>query len=640
MTNLNCAQLQSACRLCLASDSKNVDIFSAEGQRQRYQDKIWKHFSVCVEDNLPKAICQLCCCRLEEYHSFVLDVEEVQQNIHKMVSALNHDANNIAVSHTEPRYEKVPSLNKSVNNSGPSKDIQSDVPDLIINSDVKTCKNPSDMFESFSSHVVLSDVHDKCFVAPDTKSEGIFFDVDSIKVEEGPLQTVNYICPDVNTAQEISKIAHCDSLSSGLVSVQMPSDKNCDFLADTSNISASDSLSRTVQCRKTKKTTAKTVVADNNLIKKCEHSVSEGEGDAEEVEVTTPTKFQNSVRNVALNSGSGDTGKEGESISMDENDCVGESEITVNAHSNEAALNTQLDEFYNYSCRICEPGISVFSSFFLLTKHYRLKHNTRGYVLCCGRKLLSKPLLASHMMKHLQPSIYKCRECGKELANEVTYEEHMIRHLPEHKRPFRCELCLRGFANKGKLQYHMRIHLPDEEKLASVCDTCGKKFANDRSLLSHQRYVHEKVREVMCHICPKTFPRQSALKQHLYTHVAKSEQKQCDDCGKWLKNDSTFQSHIKSHGSQLFSCPHCDKVYKFAQSLRAHLQSHSDARPHECLECGKTFKLKKVLMTHAVQHTGERPYKCPHCPRTFASSGNYYSHKKRMHANEKAGNVT
>jgi KRAB domain-containing zinc finger protein len=69
----------------------------------------------------------------------------------------------------------------------------------------------------------------------------------------------------------------------------------------------------------------------------------------------------------------------------------------------------------------------------------------------------------------------RCHECGKELANEVTYEEHMVHHLPEHERPFKCEHCLKGFASKAKLQSHKRIHLPDEEKFSSVCDTCGKK---------------------------------------------------------------------------------------------------------------------------------------------------------------------
>jgi hypothetical protein len=95
---------------------------------------------------LPRAICQLCCCRLEEYHLCVLKVEEVQQNIHKMVSAWKYGASNI-VFHTS--NGRIPSnqtgnlsnkydLNKSMNNSGLV--VQSDVPDLRINSDIKTCK--------------------------------------------------------------------------------------------------------------------------------------------------------------------------------------------------------------------------------------------------------------------------------------------------------------------------------------------------------------------------------------------------------------------------------------------------------------------------------------------------------------------
>jgi RNase P subunit RPR2 len=106
----------------------------------------------------------------------------------------------------------------------------------------------------------------------------------------------------------------------------------------------------------------------------------------------------------------------------------------------------------------------------------------------------------------------------------------------------------------------------------------------------------------MCHICPKTFPNRSALKEHLYSHVAKSEQKQCRDCGKWLKNDSTLRLHMKSHGSQLFRCPHCDKVYNFPQSLRDHLQSHSNIHPHECLVCGKAFKRKQGLKVSTCHH--------------------------------------
>lgn len=34
---------------------------------------------------------------------------------------------------------------------------------------------------------------------------------------------------------------------------------------------------------------------------------------------------------------------------------------------------------------------------------------------------------------------------------------------------------------------------------------------------------------------------------------------------------------------------------------------------------------------HINQHTGARPYQCPYCPKAFASSGNCFSHRKRMH---------
>lgn len=52
--------------------------------------------------------------------------------------------------------------------------------------------------------------------------------------------------------------------------------------------------------------------------------------------------------------------------------------------------------------------------------------------------------------------------------------------------------------------------------------------------------------------------------------------------------------------------------------------------------CGKTFKLRNTLLNHLVQHTGIRKFFCEFCGRTFASSGNYYSHRKRMHPQELA----
>jgi hypothetical protein len=139
--------------------------------------------------------------------------------------------------------------------------------------------------------------------------------VDCIKVEEDPLQIENDDTKsDMNTLQALSDSISCDTLPSGLVSVQLSGEKNCDFLGDTSDVSSSDSPCQTVQCRKGKKATAKPLVAINSFRKKCgESSLSEErEGDADGIQDSTSTKFLSSVINVARNSEFDNHGKEGE----------------------------------------------------------------------------------------------------------------------------------------------------------------------------------------------------------------------------------------------------------------------------------------------------------------------------------------
>lgn len=63
---------------------------------------------------------------------------------------------------------------------------------------------------------------------------------------------------------------------------------------------------------------------------------------------------------------------------------------------------------------------------------------------------------------------------------------------------------------------------------------------------------------------------------------------------------------------------------------------HTTDKRHKCDVCGKTFKLKNTLKNHVFQHTGEKRFVCPFCNRSFASSGNFYSHRKRMHPQELA----
>lgn len=64
--------------------------------------------------------------------------------------------------------------------------------------------------------------------------------------------------------------------------------------------------------------------------------------------------------------------------------------------------------------------------------------------------------------------------------------------------------------------------------------------------------------------------------------------------------------HKKYHSGEKFSCPTCSKVYPTNSTLRAHVITHSNIRPHECPICFKSFKRNqdlKVNKPNFIKHT-------------------------------------
>ncbi|XP_044001160.1 zinc finger protein 43-like isoform X2 [Aphidius gifuensis] len=207
-----------------------------------------------------------------------------------------------------------------------------------------------------------------------------------------------------------------------------------------------------------------------------------------------------------------------------------------------------------------------------------------------------------------------------------------------------CSICSRTFITQISLQNHLWSHLPRSD---NQYDDDDEDDDDDNNKTVHQSIQNSSLNNdnnsssgydnsgtnFVCPICHKRISTKGNLKVHLETHRPKGKYG-CDICGRIFKTQSNLFRHKEYHGGVQFPCSVCGRVYPTNSTLRAHSITHSDLRPHACPLCDKTFKRNQDLKFHINQHTGQRPYQCPYCPKAFASSGNCFSHRKRMHPRE------
>ena len=106
----------------------------------------------------------------------------------------------------------------------------------------------------------------------------------------------------------------------------------------------------------------------------------------------------------------------------------------------------------------------------------------------------------------------------------------------------------------------------------------------------------------------------------------------CDTCGKSVAGKRRLQEHIQRKHNSIFSCKHCDQIFKSNEELKAHkLKSHKPAiKPQMCPHCGKIIKsygMKRHILTHISDIT------CKICREKFLTQEELDAHTKRHEEN-------
>lgn len=128
-------------------------------------------------------------------------------------------------------------------------------------------------------------------------------------------------------------------------------------------------------------------------------------------------------------------------------------------------------ENFQIFCSICQISLE---NFIALRKHFREEHKKRGFVVCCRKKIFTRPVLVDHIHFHMDPNYFKCKFCDRVYSERSTLESHMKFHEDsQNGRTHSCETCGKTFVGAAQLEHHKLTHAPDYEKKFSCAD-CGK----------------------------------------------------------------------------------------------------------------------------------------------------------------------
>ncbi|XP_068610777.1 histone-lysine N-methyltransferase PRDM9-like [Brachionichthys hirsutus] len=244
----------------------------------------------------------------------------------------------------------------------------------------------------------------------------------------------------------------------------------------------------------------------------------------------------------------------------------------------------------------------------------------------CGAALDNSGFLARREQPaHADPGLFGCAGCGKSFCTSAKLKRHQKSDTCRKHRCtselFSCSFCQFSFTVKNYLLKHIKRHHPVE--YVALCYSDG---AADQQQ-EEEGEEEEEEKECVCPHCQKSFASAKSLKSHPCFQQVKVLYL-CTDCGKGFANHYGLKQHQRVHtGEKPYSCPHCGKSFSYTGQLNVHLRTHTGEKPYLCTHCGESFRQSGDLKRHERKHTGVRPYSCPECCKSFSRLQSLKAHQ-------------
>ena len=144
-----------------------------------------------------------------------------------------------------------------------------------------------------------------------------------------------------------------------------------------------------------------------------------------------------------------------------------------------------------------------------------------------------------------------------------------------------------------------------EKSKDHICETCGKVYNTQRSMLDHIKRSHVDQYESKCTFpgCTKIFKNEGLMKMHLRrTHKELERKFACGFCPMKFKSTTMQRYHENAIHLNIknYKCDQCDFKAARPQHLKTHVEAMHLGIMYTCDydNCGKSFNLKRNLDAH------------------------------------------
>ncbi|MEE6498017.1 hypothetical protein FKM82_002955 [Ascaphus truei] len=216
-----------------------------------------------------------------------------------------------------------------------------------------------------------------------------------------------------------------------------------------------------------------------------------------------------------------------------------------------------------------------------------------------------------------EDDVHKCGRCQAEFTSLEEFVHHKIQKV--------CQRAQDPSFSSAAATVHSQEVVPSVEDSVAVAHVIVEASSLSEDISSAPDVaVSEEIKDILDsedHVLGS----QNGEVEELEVEWQESQ----DDLGEDDASDIA-QAKLVINQEGRWVCQLCQKTFKTANILKAHMITHSTRKDFECKLCGNAFRTKGSLIRHNRRHTDERPYICSKCGKSFRESGALTRHLKSL----------